>query len=110
MVALNIVCSLFVQLVFTVGFIMLYGGLISLCNRCFYDACGNTAFGIVRLTGYVGTPVFFLVIASKKSACLGILAAPVLLDMWSILTIEKTFTTRSETFLSESLRFWQAAQ
>ena len=57
MVALNIVCSLFVQLVFTVGFIMLYGGLISLCNRCFYDACGNTAFGIVRLTGYVGTPV-----------------------------------------------------
>ena len=50
MVALEIVGSLFVQLVFTVGFVMLYGGFISLCNRCFYDACGRTAFGIVRLT------------------------------------------------------------
>ena len=49
--------NLFVQLVFTVGFIMLYGGLVSLCNRCFYDACGSTAFRIVRLTGYVGTPI-----------------------------------------------------
>lgn len=57
MVVLEILGSLFVQLVFTVGFIMLYGGLISLCNRFFYDACGNTAFGIVRLTGYVGTPI-----------------------------------------------------
>lgn len=57
MIALEIIGSLFVQLVFTVGFVMLYGGFISLCNRCFYDACGNTAFGIVRLTGYIGTPV-----------------------------------------------------
>ena len=57
MIALEIIGSLFVQLVFTVGFIMLYGGFISLCNRCFYDACGNTAFGIVRLTGYIGTPI-----------------------------------------------------
>ena len=57
MVALSIVGSLFVQLAFTVGFIMLYGGLISFCNRCFYDACGKTAFGIVRVTGYIGTPI-----------------------------------------------------
>lgn len=57
MVAFEIIGNLFVQLVFTVGFVMLYGGLISLCNRCFYDACGGTAFGIVRLTGYIGTPV-----------------------------------------------------
>ena len=35
MIALEIIGSLFVQLVFTVGFIMLYGGFISLCNRCF---------------------------------------------------------------------------
>ena len=53
----RILGNLFVQLVFTVGFIMLYCGLISLCNRCFYDACGSTAFRIVRLTGYVGTPI-----------------------------------------------------
>ena len=57
MVVLEILGNLFVQLAFTVGFIMLYGGLISLCNRCFYDACGDTAFGIVRVTGYIGTPV-----------------------------------------------------
>ena len=57
MVVVEILGHLFVQLAFTVGFILLYGGLISLCNRCFYDACGNTAFGIVRLTGYIGTPI-----------------------------------------------------
>ena len=57
MVVLEILGNLFVQLAFTVGFIILYGGFISLCNRCFYDACGDTAFGIVRMTGYIGTPV-----------------------------------------------------
>lgn len=57
MIVWDILGNLFVQLAFTVGFVMLYGGFISLCNRCFYDACGDTAFGIVRLTGYIGTPV-----------------------------------------------------
>ena len=57
MVVLEFLGNLFVQLAFTVGFLMLYGGFISLCNRCFYDACGDTAFGIVRITGYIGTPV-----------------------------------------------------
>lgn len=57
MVWMEILGSLFVQLTFTVGFIMLYGGFISLCNRCFYDACGDSAFGVVRVTGYIGTPV-----------------------------------------------------
>ena len=57
MVVLEILGNLFIQLAFTVGFLMLYGGFISLCNRCFYDACGDTAFGIVRITGYIGTPV-----------------------------------------------------
>lgn len=53
----DILGSLFIQLVFTVGFFMLYGGFISLCNRYFYDACGERAFWLVRLTGYIGTPV-----------------------------------------------------
>lgn len=57
MVVLEILGNLFVQLAFTVGFVMLYGCLISFCNRCFYDACGDTAFGVVRLTGYIGTPI-----------------------------------------------------
>ena len=57
MIAVEILSHLFVQLAFTVGLVILYGGLISLCNRCFYDACGDAAFGIVKITGYIGTPV-----------------------------------------------------
>lgn len=57
MIVLEILGNLFVQLAFTVGFVMLYGCVISFCNRCFYDACGDSAFGVVRLTGYVGTPI-----------------------------------------------------
>ena len=53
----NIVGNLFVQLTFTVGLVILYGVFISLCNRLFYDACGDRAFWIVRLTGYIGTPI-----------------------------------------------------
>lgn len=54
---LVIVENLFVQLSFLVGIILLYGALISLCSHFFYDACGDKAFFLVRLTGYVGTPV-----------------------------------------------------
>ena len=57
MVAVEILSNFFVQLAFTVGLVILYGGFISLCNRCFYDACGSSAFGIVKITGYIGTPV-----------------------------------------------------
>lgn len=57
MIVFTILGNLFVQLAFTVGFVMLYGCVISLCNRWFYDACGDSAFGVVRLTGYVGTPI-----------------------------------------------------
>ncbi len=57
MIALEIAANLFIQLTFTVGFVMLYGGLISLCNRIFYDACGTSSFSVVKLTGYIGTPI-----------------------------------------------------
>lgn len=49
--------SFFVQMVFVFGFVILCGLFISLCNKCFYDACGDAAFPVVRYTGYVGTPV-----------------------------------------------------
>lgn len=52
-----IIGSLFVQLMFTVGFIILYGMYISFCNKLFYEACGRAAFPIIRFTGYVGTPI-----------------------------------------------------
>ena len=49
--------SYFVQIVFAFGFVILCGMVISFCNKCFYDACGDAAFGIVRVTGLIGTPV-----------------------------------------------------
>ncbi len=49
--------SFFVQMVFVFGFVILCGMFISFCNKCFYDACGDAAFPIVRITGFVGTPI-----------------------------------------------------
>lgn len=49
--------NLFVQIVFTAGIVGLCGMFISLCNRCFYDCLGDAAFFIVRVSGFVGTPV-----------------------------------------------------
>lgn len=49
--------NLFVQIVFTAGVVGLCGMFISFCNRCFYDCLGDTAFFIVRISGFIGTPV-----------------------------------------------------
>ncbi len=49
--------SFFVQMMFVFGIVILCGAFISFCNKCLYDACGDAAFGLVRLTGYIGTPV-----------------------------------------------------
>ena len=49
--------SYFVQMMFLFGFVIFCGIFISFCNKCLYDACGDAAFGLVRLTGFIGTPV-----------------------------------------------------
>jgi hypothetical protein len=49
--------SFFVQVMFVFGIVVLCGLFISFCNKCLYDACGDAAFGVVRFTGYLGTPV-----------------------------------------------------
>lgn len=49
--------SFFVQTMFLFGVVVLCGLFISFCNKCLYDACGDAAFGMVRVTGYFGTPV-----------------------------------------------------
>lgn len=49
--------SFFVQIMFVFGIVVLCGLFISFCNKCLYDACGDAAFGVVRFTGYIGTPV-----------------------------------------------------
>ena len=49
--------GLFVQIIFTAGLIGLFGMFISFCNRCFCDCVGGVAFFIVRITGFIGTPI-----------------------------------------------------
>lgn len=56
-VILTALANLFVQIVFTAGVVGLCGMFISFCNRCFYDCLGDTAFFLVRISGFVGTPV-----------------------------------------------------
>ena len=56
-VILTALANLFVQIVFTAGVVGLCGMFISFCNRCFYDCLGDAAFFIVRISGFVGTPV-----------------------------------------------------
>lgn len=56
-VILTAFANLFVQIVFTAGVVGLCGMFISFCNRCFYDCLGDTAFFIVKISGFVGTPV-----------------------------------------------------
>lgn len=56
-VILTAFANLFVQIVFTAGVVGLCGMFISLCNRCFYDCLGDTAFFVIRISGFIGTPV-----------------------------------------------------
>ena len=45
------------QIVFTVGLIVLFGFLLALCNRRFYANFGNYSRAVCYITGAVGTPV-----------------------------------------------------
>lgn len=56
-VILTALANLFVQIVFTAGVVGLCGMFISFCNQCFYDCLGDTAFFIVKISGFLGTPV-----------------------------------------------------
>ena len=56
-VILTTFANLFVQIVFTAGVVGLCGMFISFCNRCFCDCLGDTAFFVVRFSGFIGTPV-----------------------------------------------------
>lgn len=45
------------QVVFTVGLIVLFGFLIALCNKRFYANFGNYGRAVCYLTGAIGTPI-----------------------------------------------------
>lgn len=53
----DILISFLLQVVFTVGLLMLFGWLISLCNRKFYGNFGGLSNAVCYVTGFVGTPV-----------------------------------------------------
>jgi len=50
------VCFL-LQVVFTIGIIVLFGFLIALCNKRFYANFGNYGRAVCYITGAIGTPV-----------------------------------------------------
>lgn len=50
------VCFL-LQIVFTIGIIILFGFLIALCNKRFYANFGNYGRAVCYITGAIGTPV-----------------------------------------------------
>lgn len=45
------------QVVFTIGIIVLFGFLIALCNKKFYANFGNYGSAVCYITGAIGTPV-----------------------------------------------------
>ena len=54
---LEILKNFALQNLSTIGAILLFGFLIALCNRCFYNNLGRFGRGICYITGAVGTPV-----------------------------------------------------
>ena len=53
----DILISFALQVVFTVGQILLFGWLISLCNKQFYANFGRYGRAVCYVTGFIGTPV-----------------------------------------------------
>ena len=51
-----LVCFL-LQVVFTIGIIVLFGFLIALCNKRFYANFGNYGRAVCYITGFIGTPL-----------------------------------------------------
>lgn len=45
------------QVVFTIGIIVLFGFLIALCNRAFYRNMSRLGLPLCYITGFIGTPV-----------------------------------------------------
>ncbi|MCD8307530.1 MAG: metalloprotease family protein [Clostridia bacterium] len=57
MFAKDVFLSLLLQIVFTVGIIVIFGLLISLCNRAFYSNFKRHGITVCYITGFIGTPV-----------------------------------------------------
>lgn len=53
----DIAICFILQVVFTIGIIVLFGFLIALCNKKFYANFGNYGRAVCYITGAIGTPV-----------------------------------------------------
>lgn len=54
---LDILVGFVLQILFTVGIVVLFGVLIGLCNRVFYSNYGGYGRAVCYITGVVGTPI-----------------------------------------------------
>lgn len=53
----DILISYILQIIFTIGLIILFGFLIGLCNKVFYNNLGQSALKVCYITGAIGTPI-----------------------------------------------------
>lgn len=53
----NILVAFLLQIIFTVGLIVLFGFLIAQCNKRFYANFGNYGLTVCYITGALGTPL-----------------------------------------------------
>ena len=53
----DILYNFVLQVVFTIGIIVLFGFLIALCNRTFYRNMSRLGMPLCYITGFIGTPV-----------------------------------------------------
>ena len=51
------ILSFVLQMVFTLGFVFLFGKVIALCNGAFYRNFGSKGRAVCYATGFIGTPV-----------------------------------------------------
>lgn len=63
----NVILNILLQLLYTVGAIIVFGVFISFCNAVVYKLLGNTSRAFVIATGIIGTPIHEL---SHAGMCL----------------------------------------
>ena len=53
----ELIVNFALQMLFTLGFIFLFGKVIALCNARFYQNFGSRGQAVCIATGFIGTPV-----------------------------------------------------
>ena len=53
----DIIINFFVQVLLSVGVILIFGSLIAFCNKTFYSNIGHRSNALCIATGFIGTPI-----------------------------------------------------